>query len=87
MLKLTVLQFDFNVDTGRQLNALQAVDGLGIWLDDVDQTLVNAHFKMLTRVFVNVRPTNNRVTVLIGRKRNRAPYRRVGASNSLDDLL
>ena len=65
--KLTVLQLDFDVDTSRQLNALQAVNRLGIWLDDVDKTLVNTHFKMLTGVFVNVRPTNHRVTVLIGR--------------------
>ena len=64
---LAVLQLDFDVDTSRQLNALQAVDRLGIWLDDVDKTLVNAHFKMLTGVFVNVRPTNHRVTVLVGR--------------------
>ena len=67
MLKLTVLQLDFDVDTSRQLDALQAVDRLGKWLDDVDETLVNTHFKMLTGVFVNVRPTNHRVTVLVGR--------------------
>ena len=84
---LTVLDLDFDVDTGRQLDALQAVDGLSIWLDDVDNALMNAHLKVLSRVFVDVWPTDHRVTVFVRRQRDRAANRRVGASNSLDDLL
>jgi len=42
------LDLDFDVDASRQLDALQAVDGLWVWIDDVDQTLVDAHFEVLT---------------------------------------
>ena len=41
------LNLDFDVDASRQLDALQAVDGLWIWIDDVDQTLVDAHLEVL----------------------------------------
>ena len=42
-------------DVGRQLDALQAVDGLGVGIDDVDQALVDAHLEVLARVLVDVR--------------------------------
>jgi hypothetical protein len=43
-----VLDLDFDVDASRQFDALQAVDGLSVRVNDVDQTLVNTHFEMLT---------------------------------------
>ena len=42
------LDLDLDVDTGRQLDALQAVDRLGVRVDDVDQPLVDAHLEVLT---------------------------------------
>jgi hypothetical protein len=41
------LNLDLDVDPGRQLDALQAVDGLGVGIDDVDQTLVDTHLEVL----------------------------------------
>src|SRR4051794_11394440 len=80
------LDLDLDVDAGRQLDALQAVDGLRVGIDDVDQALVNPHLEVLTRVLVDVRATNDRVAMLVGRKRNWATNRRAGARDRLDDL-
>src|SRR3954447_5375041 len=80
------LDLDLDVDAGRQLDALQAVDGLGVGIDDVDQALVNPHLEVLTRVLVDVRATNDRVAMLVGRKRNWATNRCAGARDRLDDL-
>ena len=43
-----VLDLDFDVDTGRQFYALQAVDRFAIGVHDVDQALVNAHLEVLS---------------------------------------
>ena len=55
-----VLDLDFDVDTSGQLDALQAVDGLGIRIHDVDEALVHPHLKVLAAVLVNVRTTDHR---------------------------
>jgi len=41
------LDFDFDVNAGWQLDALQAVDRLRVRVDDVDQALVDAHLEVL----------------------------------------
>ena len=41
------LNLDFNVDASRQFDALERIDCLVVWLDNVDETLVNTHFKVL----------------------------------------
>lgn len=41
------LNLDFNVDASRQLDALERIDCLVVRLDNVDETLVNTHFKVL----------------------------------------
>lgn len=42
------LHLDLDLDTSRQVDALKAVDGLLLGIDDVDETLVNAHLEVLT---------------------------------------
>src|SRR6185503_18828433 len=41
------LDLDLDVDARGQLDALQAVDGLCVGIDDVDQALVDTHLKVL----------------------------------------
>ena len=49
----------------------------GAWrgIEDVDQTLVGAHLKLLTRVLVHVRRADDGVQVALGRQRNGAETR------------
>ena len=42
-----IIDLDLDVDAGRQLDALQAVDRLGVGVDDVDQPLVDPHLEVL----------------------------------------
>ena len=80
------MDFDFDVDAGRQFDALQAVDRLRVRVDDVDEALVDAHFEVLAGVLVDVRSTDDREAMLVGRQRDRATDRGARAGDSLDDL-
>src|SRR4051812_27799543 len=80
------LDLDLDVDARRQLDALQAVNGLGVRIDDVDEALVDAHLEVLARVLVDVRATDDRVAVLVGGQRNGTTDRCAGARDRLDDL-
>src|SRR3954468_4254267 len=80
------LDLDLDVHACRQLDALQAVDGLGVGIDDVDQALVDAHLEVLARVLVDVRATDDRVAMLVGRQRDRTANRCAGARHGFDDL-
>ena len=65
--RLWVLNLDFDVHASWELNALQAVDGLRVWIHDVDQALVDAHLEMLAGVLVNVGSADDREAMLVGR--------------------
>ncbi len=45
--RLRLLDLDLDVDPGRQIEALQRIDRLGRWLEDVEQALVDAHLEVL----------------------------------------
>ena len=45
--------FDFKVDSGRKAEGRKNVRRLAAGFDDVDQPLVNSHFKLISRVLVN----------------------------------
>ncbi|MEY4165705.1 MAG: hypothetical protein RL419_1547, partial [Actinomycetota bacterium] len=81
-----VLNLDLDVNTSWQLDALQRVDGLGIRIDDVDETLVDAHLEVLSRVLVDVRSADDREAVLVGRQRNGSTHSGGGTSDGLDDF-
>ena len=81
------LDLDLDVDAGGQVEALQRVDRLGRRLEDVEQALVDAHLEVLAAVLVLVRRADDRVAVLLGGQRDRAPDRGLGAQHRLDDLL
>src|SRR5688500_2889659 len=59
----TPLQLDFDVHVSRQVKTHERVNGLRRGVNNVDQTLVSTHFKVLTAVLVLVRRTNNAVHV------------------------
>jgi len=42
-----VLDFDLHFNTGRQVDALETVNGRLLGINDVDQTLVDAHLEVL----------------------------------------
>jgi hypothetical protein len=80
------LELDLDVDARREFDPLEAVDRLLVRVDDVDEPLVDAHLEVLARVLVDVRSTDDREAVLVGRQRDRTTDRRVGARHRLDDL-
>ncbi len=46
-MKAEILYFYFNVHTRRKVQAHQHVDGLGVWIQDINQAVMCADFKML----------------------------------------
>lgn len=42
-------------DTGRKIEVCESLDHFGRWVQDVDKALMNAHFELLARVFVDER--------------------------------
>ena len=59
------LDFDLDIYTGWKLDALKRVDCLVVWFNNVDETLVDTHFEVLTRSLVNVGSTDNGETMLV----------------------
>src|SRR3954447_19599148 len=84
---LRLLDLDLDVDTGRQVEPLEGVDGLRRRLEDVEQPLVHAHLEVLAGVLVDVGRPDHAVAVDLGRQRDRAPHAGLGPHDRLDDLL
>src|SRR6266446_4417698 len=79
-------RLDFHVHTGRQVQLHQRIHGVRRRLQNVDQTLVRAHFKLLARFLVHVRRPQDRPAVDGGRQRNRPGNIRAGALGRLHDF-
>ena len=60
---IQLLQLNLNVDASGEVEAHQGINSLRRWIEDVDQTLVGAHFKMLTTVLVLMGRTNYSVRI------------------------
>src|SRR5438309_779340 len=84
---LRLLDLDFDVDAGRQVEPLQGVDGLRRRLEDVEQPLVDPHLEVLAGVLVDVGRPDDAVPVDLGGERDGTPHPRLGADDRLDDLL
>src|SRR5437879_5050944 len=84
---LRLLDLDLDVDTRRQVEPLEGVDGLGRGLEDVEQPLVDPHLEVLAGVLVDVRRPDDAVAVDLGGKRDGTPDPRLRADDRLDDLL
>ncbi len=79
-------RFDFDVDAGGQGQLVQRVDRFGRRLNDVDDPLVRANFKLLAGFFVDVRTGKNRIAFDPGGKRNRATNNGTGSFGRIDDF-
>src|SRR5213596_1195065 len=79
-------ELDLDVDTGRQVEPHQRVDGLRRGVDDVDEPLVGAHLEVLAGVLVLVGRADDAVHVLLGRQRHRAGDLGTRAGDRVHDL-
>src|ERR1700752_4904062 len=70
----TGISLDIDIDTGRQIDAHQGVNGLRRRVEDVDQSFVRTHLEVLARVLVLVRRANDAVHVLFGGHRHWAHH-------------
>src|SRR5215470_4365426 len=80
-------QLDLHIDTSREIEFHERVDGLRRGIHDVEQTLVGAHLELLTRGLVDVRRAQHRPAIDDGRQQHRARDASARAPYGLDDLL
>src|SRR5438552_3375779 len=80
------LQFDLDVDTGREVELHQCVDGLRRGIDDVEEPFVRADFELLAALLVHMRGTVHGETLHIRRQGNGSPHLRAGAFGRVHDF-
>src|SRR5690554_3998416 len=80
-------ELDLDIDTSRQIEAHERVDRLRRGIDDVNEPLVSAHFKMLAAVFVLVRRTDHTEHVLLRWQWHWASHTGAGTGHGVDDLF
>ena len=81
------LDADRDVHPGRKIKLLELINRARSRVDDVEQTLVGADFKLFSRFFVDVNGTVHRKLFNTGRQRNRAVNFGSGALGGFNDLL
>ena len=64
---LGALHLDFGIDPGREGEILEAVDGLGGGVANVDQAFVDFHLESLTTGLVDVRGLHDGEGATLGR--------------------
>src|SRR3954471_23758506 len=79
-------ELDLDVDTGRQVEAHERVDGLRRGVNDVDEALVGAHLEVLAGVLVLVRRADHDEDVLLRRQRHGAGHLRARTGHGVHDL-
>src|SRR4051795_7492836 len=79
-------ELDLDVDTRREVEPHQRVDGLRRGVEDVDEPLVGAHLEVLARVLVLVRRADHAVDVLLRRQRHGAGDASTRAGDGVHDL-
>jgi hypothetical protein len=83
---LPLHQLDFNVDTGRQVELGEGIQGFLAGVQDVDEPFVAAHFELFAGFLVHVGRTKNRLLGGPRREGHRTGDFRSGAPRRLDDL-
>ena len=73
---------DLDINASRQAQLIQRFDRLGRGLNDINQTLVRANFKLLTSLLVDVRTRQHGVPLDPGGQRNGAMDLGVGPTIS-----
>lgn len=77
---------DLYVHSRRQSQRLQRVDNSLIRADNIDESFMNSHFKLLARIFMHESGTVHRIFVNLHRQWNGAQYLRPVAQSYLDYL-
>src|SRR5256886_13611531 len=68
---LSSLHLDLDVHAGGKIELGQGIDGLGPRIQDVDQPLVRLELELLAALLVDVRATEHRPELPLGRQRDR----------------
>jgi hypothetical protein len=78
------LDLDLDVHTGREVELLKLVHGAGGRIDDVEETLVSAHFELIGGFLVGVHGAVHGELLNACRQRDRASYTGAGAFRGFD---
>src|SRR5437868_12139550 len=81
-----LLQLDFDVDAGGEIQLAECIDRLLCRFEDVEETLVRPELELLPRLLVYVRRAVHGETLDVSRKRNRAGDATTSAADRIDDL-
>src|SRR5215472_7148192 len=79
-------ELDLDVDAGGEIELHQSVDRLRRRIDDVEQTLMGTHFKLLAALLVDVRRAVHGELLDLGRQRNGSAHLCAGALRRINDL-
>src|SRR5271170_2665042 len=79
-------QLDLDIDAGGEVELHQRIDGLRRRIDDIEHPLVRADLELLARFLVDMRRTQHRELLDLGRQRDRAAHPRSGPLGGVDDL-
>jgi hypothetical protein len=85
--KTNPLNLNLDIDTRWQIQAHQHIDGLGIRIQNINQTIMRSNLKMFVRVFVNERGAANRKAFNFGRQRHWANNSGSGALSRVDNAF
>ena len=81
------LELDLDIDTSRQVETHERVDGVGRRVEDVDEALVRAHLELLARVLVDVRRADDAIQVALRGQRNGTGHFGTRLLRGIDDEL
>ena len=85
--KRQALELDFDFNAGREFKIHQSLNGFVGRSEDVDKSLMGAHFELLTAVLILMNSAQDGDNLLLGRQRNRSTYASTGTLCSCYDLL
>src|SRR5882672_132504 len=80
------LELDLDINTGRQIELHQRIDGLRCRIDNVEKTLVRAHLELLAALLVDMRRTVDGELLDAGRQRDRSANLGTGTFRRVHDL-
>ena len=84
--KKQLLQLNFYINTGRQIEFHQSVNSFVGWIDDIHQAEMGTNLELVARGLVDVRRTQNVETLDAGRQGHRALDDGAGALGGLNDF-
>lgn len=82
-----MLHLDFGIDAGGEGEVLEAVDGLGGGIADVNQALVDFHFKSFATSLVDMWRLHDGEGATLGGKGHGTRNAGAGADGGIDNLL